>query len=250
MRLPLIVTSLLSLIVLSSSSLGAVAQTPNHKLKNGVSTNWSGYAAETNLSKPLSGSVSDVKGQWTVPSVACDVSTGHTYSSAWVGIDGYSNGTVEQVGTEQDCNFGSPVNYAWYEMYPKYPVRITMSARPGDVMSAEVHYNGNNKFVLTINNLTLNQAFSTTQKASAKRQSAEWVVEAPSSTGGVLPLANFATAYFTNASATINGVAGPISSGAWTYDPITMADASGTTKATPSALDTTGQAFSVTWNHQ
>jgi hypothetical protein len=173
------------------------------------------------------------------------------YSSAWVGIDGYSNGTVEQIGTETDCNYASLVHYAWYELYPKYPVRILLAVNPGDTINAEVRYMANNQYVMTISNQTTGVSYSTTQKAaSAKRQSAEWIVEAPTSAGNPLPLANFGTVNFTNASATINGVSGSIANASWQHDSITMTGTDGTVKAIPSALDSTGQAFSDTWQHQ
>src|SRR5690348_12236358 len=61
------------------------------------STNWSGYA----VTGP-NGSVSSVQGSWIVPSVTCAKHSA-TYSSYWVGIDGFSSGTVEQTGTDSDC---------------------------------------------------------------------------------------------------------------------------------------------------
>ena len=74
----------------------------------------------------------------------------------------------------------------------------------------EVKYVGNDKFELTLTNLTTGQSFHTTQAApGAARSTAEWIVEAPYN-GGVLPLANFGTVTFKNARATINGQAGPI----------------------------------------
>ncbi len=63
-----------------------------------ASTNWSGYAAETNFNHPKKNSVSAVSASWIVPTVIA--SGGDTFSSIWVGIDGYSTSTVEQIGTE------------------------------------------------------------------------------------------------------------------------------------------------------
>ena len=40
-------------------------------------------------------------------------------------------GTVEQTGTDSDCNGGSPVYYAWYEFYPAFPVDLGMTIKPG-----------------------------------------------------------------------------------------------------------------------
>jgi hypothetical protein len=78
--------------------------------------------------------------------------------------------------------------------------------------------------------------------------SAEWVVEAPSSQFGVLPLADFGTVTFTGCEAKISGVTGPISDFAW--DEVTMVTSNGrTVKAQPSALAANGSSFSVTWHH-
>src|SRR5436190_1824338 len=93
------------------------------------SSNWSGYAVTA-----ASGSVSSVSGSWVVPAVsgACT-----SYSSFWVGIDGYNSSTVEQIGTSSDISNGVPTYYAWYEMYPKYPVNLSMSIEPGDTITAK-----------------------------------------------------------------------------------------------------------------
>src|SRR5258706_2003241 len=162
---------------------------PRIKLKNGTSSNWSGYAALTNLSNPQSNAVSDVKGTWTVPSVDCSVVSGNSYSSVWIGIDGYSDNSVEQTGTEQDCLNGQASYYAWYEMYPKFGYKVNLPVSAGNSIISEVQYIGNNRFVLSLTNTSNNTHFTTTQKARASRESAEWIVEAPSSSGGVLPLA-------------------------------------------------------------
>lgn len=218
---------------------------PRIKVKNGQSTNWSGYASLTNLNNPQPYSVSDAQGSWTVPALTCTNSS--TYSSAWVGIDGYSDGTVEQTGTEHDCINGTPSYYAWYEMYPKMSRRLSMSVHAGDSMFAEVNYNGGNQFVLTLRDNTTGQSFTTTQRGKAQRTSAEWIVEAPWS-GGVLPLANFGTLPFINAQATINGHTGPVNDPSWQNDPITMTDSSGNViKAVPSSLSNGGYNFSVQW---
>lgn len=220
-----------------------------HFLRHGASTNWSGYAVETNLQSPQSNAVNSVKGQWVVPSVACSKFKS-TYSSVWVGIDGYSDSTVQQTGTEQDCSRGRPSYYAWYEMYPAASQKVNLTVHAGDVMSASVVYGGGSSYTLNITDATSGQSFTTTQQlASAQRQSAEWVVEAPSSWFGVLPLANFGTTFLSGSGANLNGHDGTISDATWQNDPITMVTNNGTPKATPSALSPDGSSFSVTWNH-
>lgn len=240
--------ALLTLLFFSVSSVSASTyHGPRIKLKNGTSTNWSGYAALTNLTNPQNLAVSDVKGTWTVPTVSCAGVSGNTYSSAWVGIDGYSSNSVEQLGTEHDCSNGQAVYSAWYEMYPKPAYRVNLPVQAGDVMTGEVRYIGNGQFTLSLQNTTTKKSFSTTQRSNkAQRQSAEWIVEAPWS-GGVLPLANFGTLSFTNSYANILS-SGLVPIGSLAYEKIDMANADGTVKAITSAL-TNGTDFSVTWNH-
>src|SRR5207247_292724 len=153
-------------------------------------------------------------------------------------------------GTGQDCTSNGPLYYAWFEMYPKFGYRIVnFPVQPGDPISAEVKYIGNNRFTLTIANLSRNVTFSTTQRHKAQRSSAEWIVEAPYS-GGILPLADFHTVTLTRCSATLSGHVGSISDPAWQNDAIIMADSDGTSKAQPSLLSPDGKSFSVTWQSE
>ena len=153
------------------------------------STNWSGYVATTNLSSPAPNSVTAVSGSWVVPTVT---GSGHgsSYSSVWVGIDGYSDSTTEQIGTEQDVINGVPRYGAWWEMYssglqqPEQSIS-GMTIQPGDTITASVQYTGSGNFVLMINDTTRNESFTTTQNTTttqsptAECSSAEWIVEAP-----------------------------------------------------------------------
>src|ERR1700693_5866275 len=140
---------------------------------SGKAFNWAGYVAATDLSIPLKHSVTDVRGSWRVPAVSSSGAL-DSASATWVGIDGSSDNTVEQIGTEQDWTAGAPVYYAWFEMYPAPGFMLTMfPVQPGDEISAEVQAIAKNKFVLSISNLTQNVGFSITKKRSAKGTSAE-----------------------------------------------------------------------------
>ena len=76
---------------------------------------------------------------------------GTAYSSVWVGIDGYTSSTVEQIGTESDIVNGVPEYSVWYETYPQGSVDITtMKVSPGDSVSASVQYVIGGIFQLTI----------------------------------------------------------------------------------------------------
>jgi hypothetical protein len=205
---------------------------PNHRITRSTSTNWAGYSA-------TGGTFTSVSATWKQPAVTCTAAT--AYSSFWVGLDGDGTNTVEQTGTDADCSGGKPVYYAWYEMYPKFPVNLSLTIHAGDTMSASVTTAGRGSFTLTIRDTTTGGSFTTVQKLKhAKLGSAEVIAEAPSS-GGVLPLANFGTVGFS--AAMVNGQA----IGSFNPDRIDMVSGT-TTKATTSALSG-GTAFSVKWNH-
>jgi hypothetical protein len=225
---------------------------PHLRIAEGTSANWSGYAAQSTGGSGVAGSVTDVQGSWIVPTVTGKKRT-TTYSSCWVGIDGYSDGTVEQLGTESDWTSRGQQNYAWFEMYPAGGYKINgFPVVAGDKISAEVAYLGNNVYQLTIVNETHPASFvvpsSYTTTSSGLRTSAEWIAEAPSSFGGVLPLANFGTVKFSNCQATLSGVTGPINTAGF-FDPLTMIDPKGGT-ATPSGITDTAStsSFTVTYS--
>jgi Peptidase A4 family len=204
-----------------------------HRITNSTSTNWSGYAV-------TGGRYTSVSSSWTEPTVSC---SGTAYSSFWVGLDGDTSGTVEQTGTDADCSGSTPQYYAWYEMYPKFPTNYSNPVKPGDHMSASVTTNGSGSFTLTISDSTQGWTKSTNARLkSAKLASAEVIAEAPSSSGGVLPLANFGTVSFSGA--TVNGSV--LTSSTPGIDPITMQSGS-TVKAQPSSIS--NGSFSVTWKH-
>ena len=204
-----------------------------HRITNSTSTNWSGYA--------VTGSrFTSVSSSWTEPTAKC---SGTAYSSFWVGLDGDTSNTVEQTGTDADCSGSTPQYYAWYEMYPKYPVNFSNTVRPGDHLSASVTTNGSGSFTLTISDSTQGWTKTITARLkSAKLASAEVIAEAPSSSQGVLPLANFGTVSFSGASA--NGAL--LTSSTPHIDPITMQSGS-TVKAQPGSIS--NGAFSVAWKH-
>ncbi len=216
-----------------------------------TSTNWSGYA----VTGPT-GSVTDVKGSWTVPAIQGTCSSTNQYSSHWVGIDGYTSSTVEQTGTDSDCQNGAPAYYAWYEFYPLPSFTISgMTIKPGDVITADVTHSRSH-YTVTITDLTTGQSFSKSKTvSSARASSAEWITEAPSSSGGVLPLANFGTVSWgydnTNVAntnyATISGTTAAIGSFGAAVHQITMVTSGGAVKASPSALTSDGTSFTVNW---
>jgi hypothetical protein len=221
-----------------------------------TSTNWSGYAVTG-----ARNAVTDVKASWTVPAIQSACPSTNQYSSFWVGIDGYNSNTVEQIGTDSDCQGGVPTYYAWFEFYPHWSYGISLSPQiaPGDKISAEVTAGAGGLFTVSLTNVTTGQSFSTSVKMnSAQRSSAEWIAEAPWS-GGVLPLADFGAAEYgvnytsvVNTSyATVSGRTGPIGSFGLPdasnspVQEITMVTSSGASKAAPTSLSTDGSSFKI-----
>jgi hypothetical protein len=222
---------------------------------SGTSSNWSGFAVTGK-------DFNFAKGSWHVPEVDC-TKTPNTYSSFWVGLDGdlSTSDTVEQTGTESDCDGTTPRYYAWYEFYPAGSFIISsMPVVPGDVMGASVTY-ADGVFTLGIHNRTTGAEFSITGTVSgAKRSSAEWIAEAPCCTasGGILPLADFdvvkfgedytsdaGTDYATDS--TVND--GSILDFGVNRERITMTY-SGGNKAVPTVLTSDGTSFAVNWKHE
>ena len=179
---------------------------------------------------------------WTQPAVNCPV-TPTGWSSFWVGLDGDTSNTVEQTGTEADCSSGRPVYSAWYEMYPKFPLTYANPVSPGDHFTASVTTDGRGSFTLTLSDTTKAWTRTTAAKLkSAKLASAEVIAEAPSSSGGVLPLADFGTVGFSGSA--VNGAL--LTSATPGLDPITMLSDS-TVKAQPSSMS--NGSFSIDWKH-
>ena len=219
------------------------------------STNWSGYAVEgSSFTKAL--------GSWTVPTVNCS-KTPNTYSSFWVGIDGWTSSTVEQTGTDSDCNGSSPSYYAWYEFYPAASILISsVPVSPGNHISATVTYNSGSSFTITLTNESTGKSYSKTGSVSgAARTSAEWIAEAPCCTrrGGILPLADFGTVDlgedYTGVSstndATDSSVSGAIGAfGSNVFESIMINGSTGADEAVPSGLSSDGTSFTVTWDSE
>jgi hypothetical protein len=218
----------------------------------GTSHNWSGYVAVTKDTTPAMNAVDAVYGSWIVPTIAH--SKRRTWCALWIGIDGFNNNVVEQIGTEHDWRRGQQVDYAWFEMYPQ-PMQevVDFPLKPGDHISASVEYQGNGQFLLTIANDT-QRVYATVPVAKtishkAERVSAEWVLEAPSM-HDVLPLSHFNVAHFFNCSAIINNQHGAINHNAWKYEPYQMIDDHDAPKAQSSPLSADGKSFTVMWRQE
>ena len=197
------------------------AHVANGTVSSLPSVNWSGYAD----SESGSDTVSYVSGDWTIPAVQClpaPYQNQDAFLANWVGIDGFTNQTVEQLGTAAQCYEGVTLYYVWYELFPANTVEEGTAAcindntdcpQPGDQISASVTVtpagSGENNYRLTlIDHTNPQESFSTVQQcatATCADASAEWIVErpatippppAPSTLIQILPLADFTTTSF------------------------------------------------------
>ena len=210
-----------------------------HQLSKGLSqsSNWSGYDATGT-------GATHVIGTWTQPSATCGARE-TSWSSPWVGIDGDTSSTVEQIGTDSDCNRGQPFYYAWYEMYPKSLVQIpTVGVHPGDSYTGEVTAGAGSTYTLRLTDNTTGDTFTTTQSGgNTANASVEWIMEGPSNG----TLTNFGTVPFTNGSASINGQTNASIATLRNLSAITMVGKKNLVRAQPNSLSR--GSFSVTWLH-
>ncbi len=159
------------------------------------SSNWSGYAV-------TGGPFNSVTGSWVVPAVSATKKA--TYSSNWVGIDGFNNSNLIQTGTESDFVNGRARYDAWWEILPAAETVIpSISVTPGDSFSATITHGSGSTWTITIKDNRNGQSFTTTQSYSGPQTSAEWIEEAPSVGGRIAPLAHYGSTVFDPG--TVNG---------------------------------------------
>jgi hypothetical protein len=242
----LTLSTVLAVAALAAVTGTAIARSPVSDLQrtgksHTTSTNWSGYAV-------FNGTFSDVKGTFVVPAADCSGVKGQqlTMASPWVGLDGYSNGTVEQTGTDSDC-IGHTASYRpWYEFYPDNSIYINQTVSANDVMNVEVSHSGSTTTVF-LQDVTRGWSNTATSTLSFGLASAEWILEAPAS-----KLTKFNTPdQFSNATATDGTHSNaPISAfGSQNTDAITLVGKGHGVRATPSGLGGDGKSFTVTWNN-
>jgi hypothetical protein len=203
-----------------------------HNRSTQQSSNWSGYA-ETG------GGYTNASATWTVPSVSATSSS--TYSSAWVGIDGDGNSNLIQTGTESDYQNGQATYYAWWEILPAAETPIdSLSVSPGDSITASVAQDSGSTWTISLTDNSTGQNFTTQQSYSGSGGSVEYIQEAPEINGTISQIADYSSFDFSNL--TVNG-----QSPALTSDDEILLVQNGTTYSTPSAPNSSGDGFSVSY---
>lgn len=201
----------------------------------------------------FSSSVTYVSATWTVPAGDCNGAPKNQYYPAaamWIGIG--DSRTVEQIGTDTDCQLGSPAYYALYDFYPSSGdfggSTFINNVLPGDLMEASVSYSSASSYTLTISDKNAGWKHSFTG-SGGNDWYAEWIVEAIHSPG-FEPLTNFGSVTFNSCTMTQlvseSPVSGPITNYAAVYQ-YTMVDQSGNVMVTTSNPSNGGTSFTVTW---
>jgi Peptidase A4 family len=227
-----------------------------------VSANWSGYVV---TGRAFTG----VSGTWTVAAADClSKASPSTAAAFWVGLGGSvpASKKIEQIGTDSDCNpDGTESYYAWYELWPKQAVLLSLDIEAGDRVRASVRLHGDTVQLVLVD-LTSGRRFdSRLGFARPDTSSAEWIGEAPAiavKTGTpFLPLTRFDRVTFSHSTATAGSHTAPIGDAAWNAQRVRLDSLRGVGRGTadrflgrlnrarvvPSPLDAAGGGFSLRW---
>ncbi|KAI0656094.1 acid proteinase [Cubamyces menziesii] len=176
------------------------------------SSNWSGAVlnAPANTFKSVTGTF-----VVPVPKAPSGGSGGFYSTSAWVGIDGDTCDTaILQTGIDFTINNGEVSYDAWYEWYPEYAFDFSgFQVSEGHTITTNVIATSLTTGIATIINHSTGQQVAhlfNLPEFPLCGQDAEWIVEDYEENGQLVPLANFGTVTFTDASAgTSSGAVGP-----------------------------------------
>ncbi len=236
---------------------GRVARSLRNQI---VSNNWSGYVAANFATGQI---YTSAQGTWVVPTVTYfpDPRFSAEYSSSWVGIGGFfenANYTVTdnsllQLGTEQDASSSRTRYYAWYEALPSPMKKIPLAISPGDTITVSLQLISAGKksqsWMLRMEDTTAAQSWSTTLNYNSSQLSAEWIEEAPSSSGGILPLAEYGpSAAVPSAPAFDLGLTSSGNPSLTPSEGVVMSNPWGQT-STPSSVDSDSDGFNTCWGN-
>jgi hypothetical protein len=185
------------------------------------SSNWSGYVVPSS-----SAIITDVSGEWTVPTLNCN-DTPNAGESTWVGIGGANSGSVLlQTGISDNCVNGVQQNSGWWEEVPSNPnqenIFTNFPVSPGDTIQASVFENNSGTWTTLVEDMTsglegimvtgegwgvipigasqFSYQGTTTYLSYTGGYTAEWIME--DTTNGLsdtlVPFANYGSVTFTN----------------------------------------------------
>jgi hypothetical protein len=214
---------------------------------------WAGYVAKGTRYRY-------VQAQFRVTKLDCHKTPGTQEDQAqmadWVGLDGWTDKTVEQDGIGGFCTDGVPSYSAWWETYPQPPHYI-FNMHAGDDIMAVVFYS-KGKYKLELEDYTSGQGFSLVERCGEHKcanSTAEVITEDPgkadSKTNADFPLADCGTTEFWNIKVTSqSGLKGNFDTNPWEDTQVTMTDKHNTTMMATGSLFAGGTAFQTFWKRE
>jgi hypothetical protein len=225
------------------NSLTDSPQAPNESISTTLSQNWSGYVSQNKNQGQDSASYTSVTGTWIVPTVTPSNSV--AADATWVGIGGMTGNDLIQAGTQAVTQNGSVQYEAWYETLPNASTAVSLTVNPGDSITTTLTETSTDTWSIEIKDNTTGQQFVTTIQYVSSNSSAEWIQEMPSDQVSFLPLDDFGSVPFTNASTVINNVSeNLIQANATALTIVSGSD--DTVLSYPSAIGSDGASFTVT----
>jgi len=159
---------------------------------SGTSTgsyNWSGFAQNNGKT---TGPFTGVKATFVVPTVT-EPAKGTKYSSDWVGVGGWNEGTLVQDGIEADNMNGTPFYQAWTEILPAAEDPLRLTIHPGDTIKASVREIAHNTWKMKVKDLTTGLKASRTVSYTSSGASVEVITERPCIADGCTSVNDLAT---------------------------------------------------------
>ena len=205
-----------------------------------TSSNWAGYVSSGEKYTTISGS-------WVVPSVS-GVSGQTSADATWIGIGGVNSSDLIQIGSEDTVSPSGKVSRAiFYELIPSAAYLISgFYISAGDSLSASISETSLNNWALKLTDNSTSQIFQTTVSYDSSNSSAEWIEEDPVLNGSMVALDNFGSITFSLGSTTANDNLINILNSS--PSSITMVNSAHQPIVTPSAINSTGDGFTLTQN--
>jgi hypothetical protein len=194
-----------------------------------------------------------VEATWLQPSIRCHGLSPQSVTY-WVGLGGYDETGLVQIGTESTCVNGHRLVSAWRESLPRqhFSVRLGLGIRVGHKIRAQVRWLGGTRYRLIVVDLSNGQHLTVDDSnAGVHRTSAEWIAEAP--TGGcpkhchVVKMPEFGTVTFLDAWATVAGRRVPLDGYGFTHVKMTMETSSGAVRSRVVSVAPSGTSIEVRW---
>lgn len=224
----LVLPGLLSLLLLAPSSAAAQPATTAQP-----SRNWSGYIGSNAYYSGVSALVQTpvARGQQSTASAV----------ASWVGIGGTTSSDLIQAGVEVDTSGPVAQYHAWYETLPQNSRNVALQIGPGEWVFVDVQELAFDLWQVTI--VDGQQVFQMQIPYTSSHSSAEWIVEDPSASRGLVPLATVTGANFGNMMAIANGQ--PTVPVQLSPQTTVLVGANGQVEASPSPLGPDGSSFGV-----